>query len=215
MQLLRIFFTGMFISFLGTLPLGTLNVSAMQISVSDGIRPAFYFATGALLIEVGYVRLSLVAMDWIRKHKKLFRALEWITLLIIVALAISSFIAAAKPTEAKNPILSNTIHRFWLGAAMSAVNPLQIPFWFGWSAVLFNRKVLLPRSGHYNSYIAGIGTGTLIGSSVFIFGGKLLVDNLNANQKIIQWIIGGIFAATALIQFWKMMSKKDAITKMD
>ncbi|MDX2048925.1 MAG: LysE family transporter [Chitinophagaceae bacterium] len=215
MQLLRIFFTGMFISFLGTLPLGTLNVSAMQISVSDGIRPAFYFATGALLIEVGYVRLSLVAMDWIRKHKKLFRALEWITLLIIVALAISSFIAAAKSTEAKNPILSNTIHRFWLGAAMSAVNPLQIPFWFGWSSVLFNRKVLLPRSGHYNSYIAGIGTGTLIGSSVFIFGGKLLVDNLNANQKIIQWIIGGIFAATALIQFWKMMSKKDAITKME
>ena len=71
MPLLRIFFTGMFISFLGTLPLGTLNISAMQISVSDGVRPAFYFALGALLVEMIYVRLSLVAMNWVRKQKRL------------------------------------------------------------------------------------------------------------------------------------------------
>ncbi|WP_315815821.1 hypothetical protein [Paraflavitalea speifideaquila] len=69
MKLLRIFITGLFISFLGTLPLGTLNVAAMQLSVTDGLRPAFYFALGALLVEMVYVRLSLVAMDWVRKQK--------------------------------------------------------------------------------------------------------------------------------------------------
>src|SRR6267378_710352 len=98
MPLLRIFFTGLFISFLGTLPLGTLNVAAMQIAVSDGVRVAIYFALGVLLVEIIYVRISLIGMNWVRKQKQLFRWLEWVTLLIIVALAISSFIAAINPS---------------------------------------------------------------------------------------------------------------------
>lgn len=214
MPLLRIFFTGMFISFLGTLPLGTLNVSAMQISVSDGIRPAFYFAFGALLVEVIYVRLSLVAMNWVRKQKRLLLILEWLTLFIIVALSLASFYAATQPVVQKNPILSNTLHRFWLGALMSALNPVQIPFWFGWSTVLFSRNVLQPRESHFNAYIAGIGLGTLIGNSLFIFGGMLLVNKLNANQNLLHIIIGCVFGFTALLQLWKMLRHKDAISSM-
>ncbi|WP_276485863.1 LysE family translocator [Paraflavitalea pollutisoli] len=215
MKLLRIFFTGLFISFLGTLPLGTLNVAAMQISVSDGIRPALYFAIGALIIEMIYVRLSLVAMDWVRKQKKLFRWLEWFTLLIVVALAVTTFIAAAHPSgSGKNIILSSTIHRFWLGVSMSAINPMQIPFWFGWSTVLFTKKVLLPRADHYNTYIVGIGIGTFIGNLIFIFGGHLMVDKLNANQNVVNWVIGGIFAVTAVIMAIKMWRGKDAAEQL-
>jgi threonine/homoserine/homoserine lactone efflux protein len=214
MPLLRIFLTGMFISFLGTLPLGTLNVSAMQISVSDGIRPAMYFASGALLVEVLYVRLSLVAMNWVRKNKKIFLILEWLTLIIILALAASSFYAASQTTVQKNPILSNTIHRFWLGVLMSAINPVQIPFWFGWSTILYSRKVLQAKNSHFNAYIAGIGLGTLIGNSVFIFGGQLLVDTLHAKEQVIQVVIGSVFALTAFIQLWKMIRQKDAISEL-
>src|SRR5262245_43307357 len=109
-NLLRISITSLFISFLGTLPLGTLNIAAMQIAYTDGIRPALYFALGVLSVEIIYVRISLVAMDWVRKQQRLFRILEWVTLLIILALAVSSFVAAADPAVKKNVILSNTIH---------------------------------------------------------------------------------------------------------
>lgn len=212
MHLFRIFTTGMFISFLGTLPLGSMNIAAMQIAVSDGIRPGLYFAIGALMVEMAYVRVSLVAMDWVRKRKKLFRYLEWATVIIIAALAVSSFVAAADPHVKKNVILSNTIHRFWLGTMMSAINPVQIPFWFGWSAALFTKKVLLPRNDYYNAYIGGIGLGTLTGFACFIFGGRLLVDSLNANQAVVQWVIGCIFAITAAILLIKMLRKKEALS---
>lgn len=211
----RIFFTGLFISFLGSLPLGTLNIAAMQISVSDGIRPALLFSCGSLLAEVIYVRLSLVAMDWVRKQEKLFRILEWVTLAIVVALAASSFYAAFHPEIKKNVILSSTVNRFWLGLVMSALNPIQIPFWFGWSTVLFTKKVLLPVNSHYNSYIIGIGLGTLMGNCVFIFGGQLIASKLNNNQHILNWIVGGIFAVTAFIQLWKMLTKKDVHHRME
>jgi threonine/homoserine/homoserine lactone efflux protein len=204
----RIFLTGMFISFLGSLPLGTLNVAIMQIAISDGLRPAVLFGLGSLLAEVVYVRLSLIAMDWIRKQQRIFKILEWVTLIIVVALAVSSFYAALHPTVEKNVILSSTLNRFVLGLMMSALNPVQIPFWFGWSTVLFTKKILEPKNSHYNSYIFGIALGTLMGNCVFIFGGKLLASKVNNNQHVINWIIGGIFALTALIQLWKMLRHK-------
>lgn len=199
MTLFRVFITGLFISFLGTLPLGTLNIAAMQISVTDGIRPALYFALGALLVEVIYVRISLVAMDWVRKRQKLFRIFEWLTVLIIFALAISSFVAAAHPEVSKNVLLSNSVHRFWLGTMMSALNPVQIPFWFGWSTALLTKGVLQPKNQHYNLYIVGIGVGTLFGNLVFILGGRFVVEKLNTNQNILNYIIGGVFTITAII----------------
>ena len=124
MKLFRVFVSGMFISFLGTLPLGTLNISAMQISVSDGIRPALLFALGALLVEIIYVRVSLVAMKWVTRQKKLLVALEWGTVIIITALAISRFVAVVDPEVKMNVILSNNIYRFCLGVKLSAINPV-------------------------------------------------------------------------------------------
>lgn len=215
MVLWKIFFTGMFISFLGSLPLGTLNVAAMQISISDGISPAIWFSLGSLTAEMVYVRLSLFAMDWVRRQQWLFRILEWVTLAIVIALAISSFYAAASPDVEKNVILSSTLHRFMLGLMMSALNPIQIPFWFGWSTVLFTKKILLPKHSHYNMYILGIGIGTLMGNCLFIFGGQAIGSSVNNNQSVINWVIGGIFAATALFQIWKMATKKSVKDRIE
>jgi len=205
----------MFVSFVGSLPLGTLNIAAMQISVSDGIMAAMLFSMGSLLVEIVYVRLSLVAMDWIRKQEKILKALEWVTLVIVLALAASSFYAAMHPEVKKNIVLSSSLPKFVLGLVMSAVNPVQIPFWFGWSTVLFTKKILLPRKDHYNSYIIGIGIGTFAGNCIFIFGGLLIANSISNNQHILNWIIGGIFAITAIIQLFRILKKKDAAHQME
>jgi len=214
-RLAKIFFIGMLISFLGSLPLGTLNIAAMQISISDGVTHAMQFSLGSLLAEMIYVRLSLVAMDWVRKREFFFKMLEWITLAIVLILAASSFYAALSPTVKENVFLSSPLPKFILGFSMSAVSPAQIPFWFGWSTVLFTKKVLLPRNDYYNSYIGGIGVGTFAGMCLFIFGGRFLVQSIDAHQKVLNWVIGGIFAITALIQLWRMMRNKDAVHKIE
>jgi len=205
----------MLVSFLGSLPLGTLNIAAMQISVSDGVVAAMLFSLGSLLVEIIYVRISLVAMDWIRKQERILKALEWVTLIIVLALAASSFYAALHPKVEKNIVLDSPLPKFLLGLIMSAVNPVQIPFWFGWSTVLFTKKVLMPRQDHYNSYILGIGIGTFIGNCIFIFGGLLIASKINNNQHILNWVIGGIFAITALLQLWKIVKKKDAVHQIE
>src|ERR1043165_3847855 len=215
MGLLKVFWWGMLVSFLGSLPLGTLNVAAMQISVQESVGNAIYFSLGSLLTEMIYVRISLVGINWIRKQKVLFKWMEWITLGILLALAMGSFIAASRHHHAKNVILNNDMHRFFLGFLLSSISPMQIPFWFGWSTVLFTKNILRPKNSFYNLYILGIGLGTLMGNCVFIFGGKYIVEKLDANQNILNWVIGGIFALTAVIQTWRIFKHKDAVHKLE
>jgi len=213
-KVLSVFLWGLLISFLGSLPLGTLNVAAMQIGIQENITNAMYFSFGSLLIEMIYVRISLVGIDWVRKQEKLMRIMEWLTLAIILALAIGSFWAALQDGgDAKNVVLDNNMHRFLLGMFMCAINPVQIPFWFGWSTVLFTKKILEPVNAQYNSYIIGIGLGTLMGNAVFIFGGKWLVQRISNSEQYLNWFIGGIFMMTALIQLWKLIKHKDAVDK--
>src|SRR5688500_19776330 len=123
--LFKIFLVGMMVSFLGSLPLGTLNVAAMQISVTDGISPAILFSLGSLTAEIVYVRLSLVAMDWVRKQEKIFRILEWVTLAGVLALAATSFYAALHPSVGQNVILYSNLQKMVLGLSMNEINPVQ------------------------------------------------------------------------------------------
>jgi len=215
MNLLKVFFWGLIVSFLGTLPLGTLNVAAMQISVQEGIANALYFSFGCILTEMIYVRISLIGISWIRKQKKLIKWLEWVTLVIVVALAVGSFIAAGKNSDAKNVMLNNDMNRFLLGLLLSAINPAQIPFWLGWSTILFTKNILKPNNTNYYLYILGIGTGSVAGNCVFVFGGKYLVEKLDTNMNIINWIIGGIFILAAVIQLAKILWHKDAAEKIN
>ncbi len=211
----QIFFWGLLISFLGSLPLGTLNVAAMQIGIQESVQNAIWFSLGSLLVEMVYVRISLVGIDWVRKQQRLMKAMEWITLVIILALATGSFIAAIKSDEnSKNVLLNFNLHRFYLGMFMCAINPVQIPFWFGWSTVLFSKKILKTTAFDYNSYIVGIGIGTLLGNCVFIFGGKWMVQRIANSQQYLNWVIGGIFTLTALIQLVNMLRKNDAVSKI-
>ena len=205
-SLLRVFIAGMLISFLGTLPLGGLNISAMQIAIEEHTKNAVRFAWGVVLVEVLYVRLSLQAMHWVTAHQPVFRTLEWITVGLFVILGVSSFLAARrKAGEKKSLLLNKTIHRFWLGFSMSAVNPVQIPFWFIWSTYLISIHVLEPGAAAYNSYTIGIGLGTLAGLAVFICFGHWAVQKIKAGHGVINRAVGLVFFVSAIVQFVRLV----------
>lgn len=215
MRIIKIFAWGFLISFLGTLPLSNLNVTAMQISLQESIRNAMSFSIGTLIAEMILVRITLMGIDWVSKQKKLFRLFEWITFFIIAAFAIGSFIAAGKSQEAKNAVLNNHLNRFVLGMIMSFLNPAHIPFWFGWSAVLFSKNILASKEVYYVTYIIALGLGTFLANCIYIYGGRLIVSKINANQHLINYAVGVAFAIAAIVQLVKIIWFKNPMEKLN
>ena len=219
-KLIKIFSWGLIISFLGSLPLGTLNVAAMQIGIYEGVRNALYFSFGSMLVEMLYVRISLIGINWLQKQQRLMNIMQWVTFGIIVLLAFGSFYAAIKTgggakNVTANPYENINVSRFLLGVFGCAINPIVVIFWFGWSTVLFTKKILKPVNSYYNSYIVGIGLGALAGNCVFIFGGKWLVERIANSQQYLNWVIGGVFAITAVIQLIKNLRDKSISQNME
>lgn len=127
-SLIKIFSWGLLISFLGSLPLGPLNLFTTYVSVSKGAGAGFAFAAGCILAELIFVRLAVISMGWISQRQQLFKVLEWITILIILLLAVYSFIAAYQRTGFSSAMPANLEFPFWSGVAISALDPMKIPF---------------------------------------------------------------------------------------
>jgi hypothetical protein len=60
----------------------------------------------------------------------------------------------------------------------------------------------------------GIGFGTFLGNCVFIFGGQFVAYRIENNQHTLNWIIGAVFAVTALLQLYKILRKKDTLQQI-
>jgi threonine/homoserine/homoserine lactone efflux protein len=206
-KLLRVLFWGMLVSFLGSLPLGTMNVTVTQLSVSNGIKAGFLFAVGSMIVEVIIVRIALVTMKWLGRQHRIFHLLEYVTASVILFLAIASFVAAYKMAGFATSLPVKSITPFWTGAFLSVTNPLHIPFWLGWSTVLMNKNILRPDPIEYNWYVSGIGVGTMFGFAVFIYAGNSLVSQIQQHQTILNFAIGLVLLLTAAIQVKKMIKE--------
>ena len=197
---------GMLISFLGQLPLSSMNMMATQLSIQEGFKKAWLFGIGIAIVEVIYLRFALSGMRWVLQHKLLFNALGWITVVLFLILGVASFATARKQhREKKGLLLNNKVNRFILGITISAVNPVQIPFWFIWSSYLVNNKILEPGFLDYNLFTAGAGTGTLTGIAVYIHGGNWLITKMKTSNRTLNKVMGVIFIITAFIQLYKMI----------
>jgi threonine/homoserine/homoserine lactone efflux protein len=206
MKWFKAILSGLLISFLGTLPLGTLNLTALQLSAVEGIDPALQFSIGALLVEMCYVRITLVAADWMRKQEKWLLYLDRIGFVLILLLALSNFYLALADSPVEVTSSSVKGSRFLMGMAMSAFNPIQFPFWMGWTIFLFSRKWLESAESIYWAYILAIGIGTFLGNGVFIWGGRLLTGSALDKGPGLNVSIGLAFLVAAALQ-WKRMRK--------
>lgn len=207
-KLLKVALAGILISFIGALPLGSLNITAFDIAASEGAQPAFQFAIAVIVVEVLYVRLSLWGSKRLIIGDQWIRPLLVLGIILLVYLSFSNFMP--KPTEVvsnKNLLLFSPII---LGLLMSALNPLQFPFWITWNKVLSNKGLLKDTSKLYAFYITGIGLGTFLALSFFIWMGHSLVIDYAVYAKYSGKILGTIYLGFALyliFQFYRRSFK--------
>jgi threonine/homoserine/homoserine lactone efflux protein len=200
-----IFFWGMLISFLGSLPPGTLNITAAQITAKRGPEEAIIFSVTSMLAEVIIVRLALTGMKQIIARRRLFQILELITAGLLLAMTVGCFIAAARMGGLANILPDYHLPAFTTGILLTVINPLHIPFWLGWTSVLMNKEVLSPVPVQYNWYVAGIGLGTFFGFLTFIYTGQFLITAFENNQFVICLVVGLILLVVSMLHIKKMI----------
>ncbi|MDI9357656.1 MAG: LysE family transporter [Phycisphaerales bacterium] len=199
---------GLVISFVGNLPLGFINITVIQIAIQWGALDAFIFSLGATCTEIFLVYCSLLFINKILQLKWIIKLLDIIGILFLFILSAYAFYAihegnAHALSTAKKP----SMPLFLWGILISAINPMAIPFWFGWSSILFSKKILKPTHKNYQIYVTGIGIGSLLSLGLFIVSGKWIYKLLSNHLFILNAIIGSCFLIIACLQAYKFLFK--------
>lgn len=206
---LKILSTGLLISFLGTLPLGTLNTTAFQIAASRNIEQALLFSLAVILIEVIVVIFTLIGGNRINYSNKIFSFVPPVAIALLLYLSVSNFVSANnnlvhQPSSILFPLIKSA---FLLGLVLSALNPLHIPFWMGWNSILIARKSLNNNPGMYTSYVTGISIGSFAGFLVFIILGNLILDSYQRYSFFIAFAMGIVYLCFAVYLLSKYANK--------
>jgi threonine/homoserine/homoserine lactone efflux protein len=200
------FLTGIGVSFIGAAPLGTLNIAALQITIARGPVSGMLYSCGAISVEMMFILLSLIGVEWIQKRAKLFIIIEWITVVIVLGLAGVSMFAALHPHPKSlgaidfNPALP----AFLIGVSFRLFMPTMIPFWLGWNTILFSKNILKADWAHYFAYIPGAGLGTFLAHLIYIMGGTMATDSYQLHQVVVNWTICGLFIVIAVFQIARL-----------
>jgi threonine/homoserine/homoserine lactone efflux protein len=205
MQGISTLFFGFILSFTGQLPLGTMSMTATQIAVQENFSNAWKYSAGVALVEMIYLRLVLSGMQWIMGHRMLFIIFNWFTLLFFLVLGVLSLISAQKQEKTKKALLlNNGLDRFFIGMSMSALNPVQIPFWIIWTGYFLNLGWLKTGFSNFNFFTFGSGFGTIGGLAVYMYGGNWLVTKMKTSNQSLNRIIGIVFIVAAMIQLYRV-----------
>nr|WP_299174680.1 LysE family transporter [uncultured Allomuricauda sp.] len=206
----KIGFSGLLVSFLGALPLGTLNITAFDIAASQSLTSAMWFATAVVLVELIVVRLTLFGNERLQFGEKLSNYLIPFGIVLLLYLAITSFMASAQISEmgSKVNLLPQINSAFILGFLLSALNPLHIPFWMTWNKVLASKGILETSKKSYTLYITGIGIGSLMGLGVFIFAGKYIFTNYESYGMITNLVMGLLYLGFSIYLMFLLVKKR-------
>ncbi|MFT3678896.1 MAG: LysE family transporter [Ferruginibacter sp.] len=196
---------GFTVSFLGSLPPGAMTITSVFIVSGKGIAAAWSYSLGSMIAELIIVWLVLYAMGWLRKWRHLFFWLELFTAAMLALMTIACFYAAGSKTGAAFTGFDYGFTPFVTGFMLSILNPIHISFWMGWSLVLMNKNVLKPSGKNHYGYLAGIGSGSLLGFAVYINGGNYIIETFSKNQSIISLLAGFLLLFICCMQVKKMV----------
>lgn len=209
---LTLFTAGFLISFVGSLPPGTTNIVMIEMAGAGNIGMAISLALGCFVAELLCVKLCLMIIHGAFKFLFLERIIQWLSLALLVLLSIASFIASSNDyVPDLNILLPDDQSPFIIGFVMMIFNPVQIPFWLGWTLVVMERRSSTFLFGDQVLYLTGIGVGSLLASGLFIFIGDILSPFFIEHRRAIHFILGCTFGVLVAMQVRRMSGAKKVV----
>jgi hypothetical protein len=209
MKALKNIFFGFLVSFLGSLPLGYLNIIGVEVFSKLGINPLVFYLLGVILIEAVVIYFTVIFANQLAENKKILKFIDFFAVLFFLVLAYLFYAHSNQATEEAN-YLEEYIHYspFLIGMVLCGLNFLQIPFWMGWNLYLLNAKSISLDLRLKFYYIFGTLVGTFFGMlSVIILLDSLSQKILDYSKWIIPIVIPLFFVALAVYQGLKVYKK--------
>lgn len=202
-EILHHLWLGFSSSFIGTLPLGMLNLTVLQLSLANRQKQALAFSLGATAIEFTQIGMTLLAMNVLLAIPQLSNIFSIMSIPILIYLAVKN-IKKGSNTEGGKLSPKST---FYQGIVLGFANVIVYPFWLLWGNIFVQNGWLTPTPMAYFYFSFAAALGTFGAFLFFILLGKILWKRLTRLQGIIDKLIAYTFLGFAAFQFYTVLVK--------
>ncbi|WP_395043344.1 hypothetical protein [Flavobacterium sp.] len=209
MQKTKNLLVGFLISFIGSIPLGYLNVVGFDVYKKFGLNETIFYLLGVVLIEFFVIYFTLFFANQLISNKKLIKFIEAFSILFMFILAYI-FYSSASSDDSNQSILEKYINYspFVVGVILSCLNFIQIPFWLSWNLYLLNGKYIEVSSYKKYFYIIGTIIGTFFGMLTLILSLNFVTNQTDFLAKyLMKAIIPIVFIGLGIFQAFKFYKK--------
>lgn len=132
---------GLFVSIIGIIIPGMLNMTIAKISVKENQQQALNFAFGAVVVVFFQAFLGTYFAKFLDAHPFFSEGLKKIGTFIFIGLTIAFIIMGfkAKSKKRKKVIIETKKNRFLYGVVMSSLNMFAIP-WYAFTSLMMASK---------------------------------------------------------------------------
>ena len=200
---------GFLVSFIGSIPLGYLNVIGFEIYTKSNILQLIYYLFGVLIIEGIVIYGTFYFANKLNMNPKLKKWISIFSVLFLIFLTYYFY-----PTESENINNQTKDQRFVgfpsfiIGLVLSSLNFAQVPFWLSWNLYLVNKNYISSEKKYSFYYIVGTLFGTFSGMLALILGLKSMTKSGFVSENVILNNIWIIFLALTVFQIVQLLRKK-------
>lgn len=209
MKALKNIFVGFLVSFIGSIPLGYLNIVGFEVYSKTGIDSLIFYLLGVISIEIFVIYFTLVFADKLIQNKKLLKYIELFSIFFMFLLAYIFYSQSKAEVRQENVLEKYSDYSpYLIGVVLSCLNFVQIPFWCGWNLYLINGNYITAKSNLKFLYVIGTLAGTFLGMLAFVLFLNLVAESSNGLSKyLMSHIIPLFFIGMGLFQAYKFYKK--------
>ena len=209
MRILKNLFFGFLVSFLGSLPLGYLNIIGVEVYTNYFLESLIFYLIGVLCVEAVVIYFTIVFANQLVANKKWMKNIDFFAVVFLVGLSFL-FFKGASPSIQQSDYIKDYIQysTFVIGMVLCAFNFLQIPFWVGWNLFLLNANRIDLQGTLKLYYILGTLVGTFFGMLLAIVVlSELSTVDFSFTRYILPVVVPVFFLVLAALQARKVYIK--------
>ena len=198
MNWISIFLIAAGVSYAGSIPPGSINMTVMQYAISGRKMAALSFALAASVVEFGYAIIAVQFQMFLSENTEIGFWFKVISGSVLVILGMYNLLKKVSIKDV--PIKGEKRGAFLKGTLVALANPLAIPFWLWVTLYLDSMGWIRLDDSNFLIYVAGVSIGTfLLLLTVSQLGAQF--NFLRGNQTILYKIPGLIFIAMGIWTF--------------
>ncbi|TAE35425.1 MAG: lysine transporter LysE [Sphingobacteriales bacterium] len=196
-MLLLTFVVAVVVSFLGYIPPGNINLTAMQLSINKNIKQAVIFISTFSVFEAFFTYILMRFAEWFAEKETVLRLLNWALIGVFIVLGLLTW-NQGKQNQPKQKEYSKGAS-IRTGILLGIFNPIQIPFWAIAGTFLIGHGWITTAGMGLQFFALGSGIGAFTCLYLYAHFAKFIQEKFSLSSALINHAIALVFFTLAVI----------------